>query len=40
METKLGGGMNWEIGIEIYSLLCVKYITNENLQKTWLSALW
>ena len=26
-------GMNWEIGTDIYTLLilCVKYITNENL---------
>ena len=28
-----GGGMNWEIGIDIYTLLilCIKCITNENL---------
>ena len=27
------GGMNWEIGIDIYTLLilCIKQITNENL---------
>ena len=27
------GGMNWEIGIDIYTLLilCIKYITNEKL---------
>ena len=25
------GGMNWEIGIDIYTLLCIKHITNENL---------
>ena len=26
------GGMNWEIGIVyIYTLLCIKQITNENL---------
>ena len=25
------GGMNWEIGIDIYTLLCVKQITNKNL---------
>ena len=24
------GGMNWEIGIEIYTLLCIKWITNED----------
>ena len=23
--------MNWEIGIDIYTLLCIKEITNENL---------
>ena len=23
--------MNWEIGIDIYTLLCIKRITNENL---------
>ena len=28
-----GGGcvMNWEIGIDIYTLICVKWITNKNL---------
>ena len=25
------GGINWEIGIDIYTLLCIKYIANENL---------
>ena len=25
------GGMNWELGIDIYSLLQIKSITNENL---------
>ena len=25
-----GGGMNWETGIDIYTLLCIKYITKEN----------
>ena len=25
------GGTNWEIGIDIYTLLCIKQITNENL---------
>ena len=24
-------GMNWEIRIDIYTLLCIKQITNENL---------
>ena len=23
--------MNWEIGIDIYTLICIKQITNENL---------
>ena len=26
-----GGGMNWEMRIDIYTLLCIKQITNENL---------
>ena len=26
-----GRGMNWAIGIDIYTLLCVKWITNKNL---------
>ena len=26
-----GGGMNWEIGIDIYTLICMKQITNKNL---------
>ena len=28
-----GGGsvMNWEIGIDIYTLVCIKWITNKNL---------
>ena len=25
------GGTNWEIGIDIYTLLCIKQVTNENL---------
>ena len=36
MDTKVGGvgeegGMDWEIGIDIYALLCIKQTTNENL---------
>ena len=27
-----GGGMNWEIGIDIYTLICIKWMTNKNLQ--------
>ena len=26
-----GGGMNWEIGIDIYTLICIKQLSNENL---------
>ena len=26
-----GGVMNWEIGFDIYSLLCIKLMTNKNL---------
>ena len=28
-----GGGsvMNWAIGIDVYTLLCIKLMTNENL---------
>ena len=26
-----GGGMNWEIGIDKHTLMCVKWITNKNL---------
>ena len=26
-----GSGMNWEIGIDIYTLICIKQITNKNL---------
>ena len=39
MDTKGGKGLNWdelnwEIGIDIYTLLCIKEITNENLLYT------
>ena len=32
-KGKIGGGMNWEIGIDVYTLLIlyIRYITNENL---------
>ena len=31
-EKAAGGGeMNWEIGIDIYTLMCIKWITNKNL---------
>ena len=26
-----GGGLNWETGIDIYTLICIKLITNKNL---------
>ena len=26
-----GGGMNWAIGIDMYTLMCIKWITNKNL---------
>ena len=26
-----GGVMNWAIGIDIYTLICIKEIANENL---------
>ena len=26
-----GGGMNWETGVDIYTLICIKWITDENL---------
>ena len=31
-ESGRGGiGMNWEIGIDMYTLICIKWITNKNL---------
>ena len=34
MVTKraVEGGMIWEAGTDIYTLLCIKWITNENLR--------
>ena len=26
-----GCGMNWEIGVDIYTTICIKLITNKNL---------
>ena len=26
-----GGGMNWEIGIDMYILICIKCISSKNL---------
>ena len=31
MEGGGGGVMNWDIGIDIYTLICIKWITNKNL---------
>ena len=28
---RCGGRINWEFGIKIYTLLCIKYITNKDL---------
>ena len=25
-----GGGMNWAIGIDMYTLICIKWIANKN----------
>ena len=44
--VKGGGGRNWEIGVDTYTLqiLYIKWITSENVlytaQKTLLNALW
>ena len=27
-----GGALNWAIGIDMYTLLCIKLMTNKNLQ--------
>ena len=26
-----GGGMNWEIGIDMYTVMCIKLMTSKNL---------
>ena len=26
-----GGVMNWEIGIDIYTVICIRWIINKNL---------
>ena len=26
-----GGVMNWEIGVDMYTLMCIKWMTNKNL---------
>ena len=32
-EAAGGGGMNWEIGIDMYTLMCIKWMTNKNINK-------
>ena len=27
-----GGVLNWAIGIDVYTLMCIKLMTNKNLQ--------
>ena len=27
----VGGVMNWEFGIDMYTLMCIKWMTNNNL---------
>ena len=34
-KPRLGGGggvLNWAIGIDMYTLMCIKLMTNKNLQ--------
>ena len=31
MDTKGGGGMDWEIGIDVCTLLCMKWVAGEGL---------
>ena len=26
-----GGGMNWAIGTDMYTMMCIKWMTNKNL---------
>ena len=28
-----GGGMNWAIGIDMYTLICIKWMTNKKINK-------
>ena len=28
-----GGGLNWEIGIDMYTLMCIKWMSNNLLYK-------
>ena len=28
-----GGVMNWEIGIDMYTLMCIKWMTNKKINK-------
>ena len=29
----VGGGMNWAIGIDTYTLMCIKLMTNKKINK-------
>ena len=29
-----GGGMNWAIGSDMYTLMCIKWMTNKNKKKS------
>ena len=29
-EGRSGGVMNWEIGIDMYTLMCIKWMTNKK----------
>ena len=31
MAGRGGGVMNWEIGVDVYILICIKWINNKNL---------
>ena len=30
-EEKEGGGINWEVGMDIYTLLYINWVTNKDL---------
>ena len=35
-KRQVGGGcgvMNWEIGIDMYTLMCIKWMTNKKIYK-------
>ena len=33
-QGRMESGMNWETGMNIHALLCIKEVTNENLLST------